>query len=109
MPTHEVTNQAPPRAGIDEFAANRPLVDGVAHFGAEWALGDLRETGKFVGTSEFQRDAETANTRQPVLRTHDKYGNRIDEVEYDESYHRIIAAAVARGAHTSAWADPRPG
>ncbi len=109
MATHEVINQAPPRADVDEFGTNRPLVDGVAKFDAEWALGDLRNVGLHVGSDAFQRDAEKANTREPVLRSHDKYGNRVDEVDYDESYHRIISAAVANGAHTSAWADPRPG
>ncbi len=109
MATHEVINQAPPRIDVDEFGTNRPLVDGVAKFEAEWALGDLRTIGRRVGSGAFQRDAEKANTREPVLHSHDKYGSRIDEVEYDESYHRIISAAVASGAHTSAWADPRPG
>lgn len=109
MATHEVINQAPPRVDVDEFGTNRPLVDAVARFDAEWALGELREIGLHVGSSAFQRDAETANTRAPILRTHDKYGHRIDEVDYDESYHRIISAAVAHGAHTSAWAEPRTG
>ncbi len=44
-----------------------------------------------------------------MLHTHDRWGTRIDEVEYDDAYHRIIAAAVASGAHTSAWASPGPG
>lgn len=109
MFTHEVINQAPQRVNVDEFGTNRPLVDAVARFDAEWALGDLREVGLLVGSAEFQQDAEKANKHDPVLHTHDKYGNRIDEVDYDESYHRIIAAAVARGAHTSAWAHPKPG
>ena len=109
MPAHEGAIQAPPRVEVDEFGANRPLVDAVARFGAEWALGDLREVGKLVGSAAFQHDAEVSNTQVPVLRTHDRYGSRIDEVDYDESYHRILSAAVARGTHTSAWADPRPG
>lgn len=109
MPTHDVVNQAPPRINIDEFGANRPLVDGVARFDADWALGELRQVGKEVGGEAFQLDAVKANTQVPVLNTHDRYGHRIDEVEYDESYHRIIRAAVAHGAHTSAWADERPG
>lgn len=109
MPTHDVVNQAPPRINIDEFGANRPLVDGVARFDADWALGDLREIGREVGGESFQLDAVKANSRVPVLHSHDKYGNRVDEVEYDESYHRIIRAAIAHGAHTSAWSDPKPG
>ena len=107
--THEVFNQVPPRVDIDEFASNIPLVEGVRHYDAGWALDELGNVGRRVGTAEFQHDAERANRVEPELVTHDPRGNRIDEVEYDSSYQRIIAAAVAAGAHTSAWADPKPG
>ncbi|MGR0221281.1 acyl-CoA dehydrogenase family protein [Agromyces sp. ZXT2-6] len=109
MITHEVENQPPPRVGVDEFAANVPLVEAVARWGTDAAAPALHEVGALVGSAEFQRDAERADTRPPVLRTHDRWGNRVDEVDYDEAYHRVIRSAVAAGAHTSAWADPQPG
>jgi len=137
MITHEVQNQAPPREGVDEFAANAPLVEGVARWGRDGARTSggrpaggppapdsapsdadfdgidaasvLHDLGRHVGSAAFQRDAERANTHPPVLHTHDRWGNRIDEVEYDDAYHRIMAAAVGAGAHTSAWAEPGPG
>jgi putative acyl-CoA dehydrogenase len=109
MATHEVTNQVPPRVGVDEFELNVPLTEAVLEYGASWAVPDLHRVGRHVGTAEFQRDAEQANTRVPVLHTHDEYGNRIDEVEYDDAYHRVLAAAVRFGAHTAAWAHPGPG
>ncbi len=109
MITHTVTNQPPPRTGVDEFATNVPLAEGIRMYDAGWALPDLHATGRLVGSADFQHDAELANTHDPILRTHDRYGHRIDEVEYHPSYHRIIAAAVAAGAHTSAWAEPRAG
>jgi putative acyl-CoA dehydrogenase len=109
MATHEVFNQAPPRVGVDEFGSNTALVEGVEQYDAGWALDDLTRVGRYVGTEEFQHDAERANRVEPELRTHDRHGNRVDEVDYDDSYHRVIRAAVAEGAHTSAWADPRPG
>lgn len=109
MITHEVENQPPPRVGVDEFAANVPLVEAVARWGTDAAAPALHEAGALVGSAAFQRDAELANVRPPVLRTHDRWGNRVDEVEYDDAYHRVIRSAVAAGAHTSAWADPRPG
>ncbi|MGW5381436.1 acyl-CoA dehydrogenase family protein [Nocardia sp. NPDC003963] len=107
--THEVFNQAPPRIGVNEYTSNIPLVEGVFRHDAAWAAGTLNEVGDLVGTESFQRDAELANTVTPVFHSHDRYGNRIDEVEFHPSYHRIIGAAVAHGAHTAAWADPRPG
>ncbi len=107
--THEVFNQVPPRVDVDEFGANIPLVDTVKLYDARWALDDLGAVGRYVGTAGFQHDAERANRIEPQLHTHDAHGNRVDEVEYDSSYSRIIAAAVGAGAHTSAWADPKPG
>ncbi|UER54766.1 DNA alkylation response protein [Kineosporiaceae bacterium SCSIO 59966] len=107
--THEVTNQVPPRVDVDEFATNTPLVEGVRRYGADWALEDLHASGRFVGSADVQHDSELAEAYPPVLRTHDRSGHRLDEVEYHPAYHRILAAAVAAGAHTSAWAQPRPG
>lgn len=112
--THEVLNQAPPRQGVDEYATNAPLVEAVARWGrsgraATAAASALPEIGVLVGSASFQHDAERANTHRPMLRTHDRWGNRVDEVEYDDAYHRIMAAAVGAGAHTSAWAHPAPG
>lgn len=109
MITHTVTNQPPPRVDLDEFGTNRPLVEGVERYDADWALPKLHEVGWHVGTGQFQHDAELANTVEPVLHSFDRYGHRIDEVEYHPSYTRIIEAAVGYGAHTSAWAEPRPG
>ena len=73
------------------------------------ATSVLSAIGSLVGSAAFQADAERANTHPPVLHGHDRWGNRVDEVEYDDAYHRIIAASVAAGAHTSAWARPGPG
>lgn len=109
MPTHTVVNQAPPRVDLDEFAADIPLREAVERYDADWAVADLGAVGRLVGSAGFQADAERANVREPQLRAFDRWGNRLDEVDYDESYHRVLRQAVAAGAHTSAWADPRPG
>lgn len=109
MTTHTVTNQSPRRENINEFSDNHALVDGIARYDAAWAAADLTRVGALVGTPEFQHDAELANLNEPVLHSHDRYGNRIDEVEYHPAYHSIISAAVAEGAHTSAWERPRAG
>lgn len=107
--THYVENQPPWRVDVDEYALNAPLVAAVRAFGAQWADAELGRAGRLVGTRDFQRDAELAHLHPPVAYAHDRWGFRLDEVEYDPSYHRVLAAAVAAGAHTSAWAEPRPG
>jgi putative acyl-CoA dehydrogenase len=105
--THTVHNQAAPREGLNEYLVNRPLAEGVTTFGAGWATAELTATGELVGTAGFQHDAELANTVEPRLLTFDRWGNRLDEVEYHPAYHSIIGSAVAAGAHTAAWAAPR--
>jgi putative acyl-CoA dehydrogenase len=106
--THEVVNQPPVRVGIDEYGANAPLREAVHTYGASFAIPQLHEIGRLVGSEQYQVWAEAANTHKPVLHTHDRYGHRIDEVTYDPAYHRIISRTVAYGAHTGPWADPRP-
>ncbi|NDV07581.1 DNA alkylation response protein [Rhodococcus sp. IEGM 248] len=107
--THTVLNQSVPRADVNEFTLDAVLAEGVRRHDADWATGELTDIGALVGSATFQHDAELANTIIPELKTFDRWGNRIDEVEYHPAYHRIISAAVAHGAHTSAWADPKPG
>ncbi|GIJ73627.1 acyl-CoA dehydrogenase family protein [Virgisporangium ochraceum] len=107
--THEVLNQAPPRTGIDEYATNVALTEAVERYDAQWATARLHEVGALVGREDFQRDAELANTNPPVFSGHDRWGHRVDAVDFHPAYHRVMGAAVAHGAHTSCWAEPRAG
>ncbi|MEU7529937.1 acyl-CoA dehydrogenase family protein [Saccharothrix sp. NPDC042600] len=106
--THEVTNQPPPLAPYDA-SADAALLEGLRREGAGWFEDDLRRLGRHAGSREAQRWAEQANTFDPVLRTHDRYGNRVDEVDFHSSWHDLMRVAVAEGNAASAWADPRPG
>ncbi|WP_405753017.1 acyl-CoA dehydrogenase family protein [Streptomyces sp. NBC_00012] len=108
-PTHEVTNQSPPRKDLDEYGTNLPLAEAVRTFGAAWHEPELHEIGTLVGAEHFQTSAELAHDSPPVLRTHDRYGNRVDEIEFHPAYHEIIGGAVYYGTHTAGWADPKPG
>ncbi|AIY03442.1 putative acyl-CoA dehydrogenase [Arthrobacter sp. PAMC 25486] len=109
LETHRVFNQPPPRVDINEFAENVPLTEYLQTVGEAEATGALEVTGAVVGSAQFQDDARLAHKNPPILHTHNKYGQRIDEVEYHPSYHRIIGQAVAAGAHTSAWRTPGKG
>ncbi len=107
--THEVFNQSTPRVDVNEYELNHVLAEAVARHDAGWADDELQQVGALVGSAQFQHDAAVANTLTPELHTFDRWGHRIDEVEYHPSYHRIISAAVAHGAHTRCWEDPQPG
>ena len=106
--THEVFNQPPPLVDYD-VSADAALLAGVAREGAPWAVGDLHRLGKLAGTAEPQRWADEANRFEPRLITHDRYGHRVDEVEFHPSWHRLVSVAVGEGLAGAAWADDRPG
>ncbi|MGW4293694.1 acyl-CoA dehydrogenase family protein [Micromonospora chersina] len=108
MTTHEVVNQVPPLAGYD--AADDPaLLDGLAREGAGWAAVELHELGRLGGAAPAIEHGRLANEHPPVLRTHDRYGHRIDEVEFHPAWHELMRTAVAHGLHAAPWADDRPG
>lgn len=96
--THEVTNQPPPLTGHD-VADDPVLIEGVRREGAEWYLDDLHRLGRRAGSEEVQRWADEANRQEPRLRTHDRYGNRIDEVEF---HPRTTPSWTWRSARASA-------
>ncbi|TYB40658.1 isovaleryl-CoA dehydrogenase [Micromonospora sp. AP08] len=108
MTTHEVVNQVPPLAGYD--AADDPaLLDGLAREGAGWAAAELHELGRLGGAAPAIEHGRLANEHPPVLRTHDRYGHRIDEVEFHPAWHELMRTAVSHGLHAAPWADDRPG
>jgi putative acyl-CoA dehydrogenase len=106
--THEVINQVPPLVDYD-VAADTALLAGVAREGAPWAVGDLHRLGKLAGTAEVQRWADEANRYGPRLVTHDRYGHRIDEVEFHPSWHRLMDVAVSEGLAGAPWGESRAG
>ncbi len=106
--THEVSNQPPPLAGYD--AADDPALLAALHReGAGWAQSSVRDLGRLAGSQEAQEWGRLANENPPRLRTHDRYGNRIDEVEFHPAWHELMAVAVGHGLHASPWQDARPG
>ncbi|GAA0919347.1 acyl-CoA dehydrogenase family protein [Streptomyces thermoalcalitolerans] len=106
--THTVTNQPPPLTPYDA-SDDAALLEGLRREGAGWAEPDLRRLGALAGGEEAQEWAEQANRYEPELRTHDRYGNRIDEVEFHPSWHHLMRTAVAEGLAGAPWADDRPG
>jgi putative acyl-CoA dehydrogenase len=106
--THEVTNQAPPLVGHD-VAADPVLLAGLEREGAGWYAEDLHRIGRLAGSQEAQRWADAANRFEPELRTHDRYGHRVDEVEFHPAWHSLMDVAVSEGLAGAPWADDRPG
>ena len=107
--THEVLNQPPPLEGYDVFGADRALTDGAERHGASWAVKQLHELGELAGAAESIRWGFSANEHGPVLHTHDRFGHRIDEVEYHPAYHELMRVAVEHDLHGGPWRSPRDG
>ncbi len=107
--THEVLNQPPPLANYNPFSADPALTEAVRREHAAWAFQDLVTFGARTGSEEVIRWGFEANENPPVLLTHDRYGNRRDEVVFHPSYHRLMDLSVTTGLHASPWADPRRG
>ncbi|MEA2412594.1 MAG: putative acyl-CoA dehydrogenase [Thermoleophilaceae bacterium] len=107
--THEVSNQPPPLVGYNAFEADPTLVEAVDREGAGWASGRLRAIGEIVGSADTRAKAEQANECTPRLRTHDRYGNRVNEVEYHPAWHDLLGTAVEHGLHSLPWSEPGPG
>jgi putative acyl-CoA dehydrogenase len=101
-------NQPPPLEGYDLYAENRPLVEAVAREGGGWGDDRLRTLGAWLGGEPLAWGA-AANEHPPVLRTHDRFGERIDEVEFHPAWHALLRAGVEHGLHALPWREPVPG
>ncbi|MEU1429589.1 acyl-CoA dehydrogenase family protein [Nocardia sp. NPDC005746] len=108
MQTHEVFNQSVPLYGHN-VAADATLLEGLVREGAEWALGDIERLGTLAGTEQVQELGRLANENPPILRPYDRFGHRIDDLEFHPAWHELMTAAVANGLHGAPWSDPHAG
>ncbi|WP_405134661.1 acyl-CoA dehydrogenase family protein [Nocardia sp. NBC_01388] len=108
MHTHDVFNQVPNLVPFDN-SRNPALLEGLHREGAGWAEGEVRELGVLAGGVEAQEWGRVANENPPILHTHDRYGNRIDEVEFHPYWHELMNVAVTHGLHGSPWQEDRAG
>ena len=102
-------NQPPPLESYNTFATDRVLAEALDREGADWATDWARGIGEAAGRAETIRWAAEANENPPKLRTHDRYGNRIDEVAFHPAWHALMRLSVPWGLHSLPWSDPKPG
>jgi putative acyl-CoA dehydrogenase len=101
-------NQPPPLVGYNLFLENRALVEVFEREGAGWAAERATALGAFL-TGEPLEWGRLANDYSPRLRTHDRFGNRIDEVEFHPAWHSLLRTSVEHGLHALSWRERRPG
>ena len=107
MDTHQVTNQPPPLVDNDLFGDHRALAEAVRRYVPAADRDALHRLGRLAGSEQAQRWAVEANANPPTLRTHDRYGHRVDEVDYHPSWHRLVEVAVTTGLAGAPW-RPQP-
>ncbi|WP_251095416.1 acyl-CoA dehydrogenase family protein [Streptomyces sp. Caat 7-52] len=108
-PTHTVTNQPPPLVGYDVFTVDRALVEAVDRYTGADVLDEVRAElsalGRAAGSAQLHEWAVQADGNPPRLHTHDRYGHRVDEVEFHPAWHRLLGKGVSAGL-TGAWSRP---
>jgi putative acyl-CoA dehydrogenase len=106
--THAVTNQPPPLEGLNLFEQNRPLVEALEREGSGWGREEAAAVGAIAGGDAIRWGFE-ANENPPRLRTHDRFGNRVDQAEFHPAWHALLRTAVEHELHALPWRTERPG
>lgn len=106
--THEVLNQVPPLDGANLYRLDLPLQEWVRRYKGGWAEARLDAYGALAG-GPLMAAGFLANENKPVFKSHDRYGHRIDVVEFHPAYHQLMDAAIAHGIPSPPWTDPQAG
>ena len=107
--THEVLNQPPPFLGVNAFEADPALQEALDREGGAWGADRVRDFGAVVLGEEADAHRRRAQRNLPILWQHDRFGHRVDEVEYDPSMHWMLRLGVEREVNSLPWRDPQPG
>jgi len=109
LPTHDVENVPTPLEDYDMFASDPGLRDAVIREGGAWVAERCAPLGARLGSAEVLAWGHDANRHPPELHTFDRFGRRIDEVEFHPAYHALMKLAIEARIPTIAWAEPKPG
>jgi putative acyl-CoA dehydrogenase len=107
--THEVLNQSLPLEDYNVFSSDRVLREAVKREGGDFAVERIERVGDLAGSARAVRAGFEAEEHRPRLRTHDRFGHRIDEVEFDPAWHELMRLHVNNGTHALPWREPEPG
>ena len=106
---NEVLNQPPPLVDYNLFLTDRPLAEALQREGAAWARSELEDFGQLTGSAQAIQWGFQANENPPQLRTHDRFGHRIDEIEFHPAWHELMRLSIEHSLASLPWAEPKPG
>jgi putative acyl-CoA dehydrogenase len=107
--THDVVNQAPALADYNAYSHDPALAKILAIYGADWFASRANAIGKSVGSARVQELARQANRNLPDLRTHDRWGRRVDQIEFHPAWHELMSLGMRDEFHCLCWNKPRTG
>ncbi len=107
--THEVENQPEPLEDYNLVGTDVALREALAREGADWAEPALSDFGAALGSAHMLEQGRLANVHTPELRTHDRFGHRIDVVDYHPAYHELMGLCIKYQAHAWPWNEQRQG
>ena len=107
-PTHEVFNQPEALVDYNLFEGNLALRDALKFNAPALDATPLAKLGAVLGSGDMQAHARLANIHPPQLHSHDRFGHRVDQVEFHPSYHALMGLAIGAGLHGTAWSEPGP-
>lgn len=107
--THEVFNQPPHLEDFNTFEQDQPLVDALHHAGGDWGVEAVTRIGDLLGRAEWIERGFQANENKPEFHSHDRYGHRIDRVDFHPAYHDLMALAIEHNIHAAPWNTPQKG
>jgi putative acyl-CoA dehydrogenase len=109
LATHDVTNQPPPFEDVNLFETDAALRDAVGHSGGNSHANRLHHFGSRVGSAEVMEWSARANEFVPRLKSFDRFGLRIDEVEFHPAWHALMKLGLEAGVASVAWSDAPAG
>src|SRR5579859_4970007 len=108
-PARDVLNQPPPLQPVNLYEVDVALREALEREGGDWGVDRACEAGATAGSVEALEHGQRAERNLPILRTHDRYGNRIDQVELDPSWHSLLRGAIEREIAGLSWRTQQEG
>ncbi|MGI9055701.1 MAG: acyl-CoA dehydrogenase family protein [Pyrinomonadaceae bacterium] len=102
-------NQPPILENYNLFASDEALKNAVEKNGGAWNNERAHTFGEILGKAETLELGNLANKNSPVLKTHDRFGNRLDTVEFHPSYHALMRISMENETHSLAWTNNKSG